>query len=230
MRLLFLTWLIGSAALLHAQSNCNAYFPFEEGMEMEYANFNRNGKLESTSTQRVTLVEDTDGGAVAKVAFRLTDKKGKALTDGEYDVTCADNTLMFDVSNMLPAEMMAGFGAMDVSVTGDAMQLPAQLEVGMALPDASTVIEAGSSGINVMKMTVDITDRQVAARETVETPAGNFDCFKVTYNISSKMMLVNQTFQAAEWYADGIGVVRSESYNKNGKLQSYMELQRFEGK
>jgi hypothetical protein len=30
--------------------------------------------------------------------------------------------------------------------------------------------------------------------------------------------------KSAEWYAKGIGVVKSESYDKNGNLQSRTEL------
>ena len=41
-------------------------------------------------------------------------------------------------------------------------------------------------------------------------------------------MIMNIEGSSKEWYAEGVGVVRSESYNKNGKLTGYSELTKFE--
>lgn len=216
-------------SLLTAQSDCDAFFPFAEGVEMEYANYNQNGKLESTAYHKIALVDNSNDGVSATVETRMADEKGKNVLEGEYTVTCKDNTLYMDVSNMLPDEMTSAFSTMDVTVSGDALVLPSSLSVGQILPDAMTEIKAATGGMNLMTMTVTITDRKVQARETVETPAGVFDCYKITHTTNSKMLL-SKSFQSAEWYADGIGVVKSETYKNNGKLQSSMVLQRYAGR
>ena len=71
---------------------------------------------------------------------------------------------------------------------------------------------------------MDISDRMIAARERLETPAGAFDCLKITYNILSQIGFVKVNMSATEWYSPEYGTIRSETYNKKGKLVSYMVL------
>ena len=62
----------------------------------------------------------------------------------------------------------------EVSMTGESRGIPAELAVGMTLPDYDV-------SVKVMFVTTKMNckDRKVTARETVTTPAGSFDCFVV---------------------------------------------------
>jgi len=44
----------------------------------------------------------------------------------------------------------------------------------------------------------------------------------LTQKVSTKMMIVEGT--STEWYSENVGMVRSESYSKKGKLLGYSEL------
>ena len=72
-------------------------------------------------------------------------------------------------------------------------------------------------------MTIYVTDRAVEARESLTTSAGTFDCIKITQKETTKMIVKIQA-TSKEWYAENIGMVRSESYNKKGKLTGYSVL------
>jgi hypothetical protein len=74
-----------------------------------------------------------------------------------------------------------------------------------------------------MNMTVDITNRKVNAKESITTPAGTFNCYAISSNSETKMGL-KMMFEIKEWVAEGMGVIKSETYNKNGKLMGYTEL------
>ena len=128
---------------------------------------------------------------------------------------------------MLNPAMQQSFANMEVSIEGEDLTIPKKLTEGQELPDASTNIKAGTGGINIVNMTVNITDRRVLGKESVTTPAGTFDCYKVTQTTDVKMML-GKEFSSIEYYAEGIGVVRSETYDKKGNLDGYMELTSFE--
>lgn len=71
-------------------------------------------------------------------------------------------------------------------------------------------------------MSFKVTNRKVVGNETVTSPAGSWDCFKITYDadFSTKVMGMSMPMrmQATEWFAPGFGVVKTESYGKNGKL------------
>ncbi len=58
--------------------------------------------------------------------------------------------------------------------------------------------------------------------ESKTVPAGTFDCIVVDQTLKMKTIL-EMTMTSKDWFADGIGMVRSESYRK-GKLDSYSEL------
>ena len=216
-------------AAAHAQEACNAYFPFEEGVVLEYQYYNKKDKPEGSSYMEITALEKTgEGGIEATVTSRFSDKKGKEVYDGSYVVRCEGSTLYMDMSKLIPSQMLESMGEMKTTMEGDGLVIPADLAVGQSLPDAEMTIELAGGGLgNLMNMNYSITNRQVEAKETVTTPAGTFDCFKITYDTSMKMMM-NKTFQSAEWYAEGVGVVKSATYDKKGRLDSYMVLNKFE--
>lgn len=220
--LIFVTVLIG-------QENCKAFFPFEEGAVMEYTNYDKKDKMVGKATHTVASLETlSEGGIEAEVKTELVDKKGKEMYDGSYTVKCEGNKYYMDMSNLLPAEMMQSTGQMNAEVTGEGLVIPSDIEVGQTLPDASTQINLASGGLgNLMNMRMEVINRKVEAKETVETPAGTFECYKITQETVVKTIM-KKTFQSAEWYAMDVGLVRSESYDKKGRLDSYMVLTKLE--
>ncbi len=211
----------------YSQFDCTAFYPFEEGATMEYANYNHKDKLEGTQTTTVKSVKEVDGAVEAVVYSSIRDKKEKEQFTGEYTIRCENGTLKMDVSSMLNPAMQQSFSGMEMTIEGDALQLPNELKVGMELPDATTTIKAGTGSINIVNMTVNITDRKVEGKETITTEAGTFECFKVRQTTNVKMM-ISKSFDSVEYYAENVGVVRSETYDKKGNLESYMVLTKFE--
>ena len=76
-----------------------------------------------------------------------------------------------------------------------------------------------------MTLTVDLTNRQIVAHETIETPAGSFKCIKYSYDAFSKMGFIKMNSSGIEWYSAALGTIRSESYDKKGKLTGYTVLE-----
>ena len=120
---------------------------------------------------------------------------------------------------------MDQFEDMDVSFESEDLSLPADLNPGDVLKDASISISVSSGGMKIMSMNVSITDRKVEGMESVTTPAGTFECARVSYNVVTKSMFT-MTTKAVAWYAKGIGTVKTEDYDKKGKLAGYSVLSR----
>ena len=76
-----------------------------------------------------------------------------------------------------------------------------------------------------MNISVTISDRKVVAEETLNTPAGEFDCAVLEQTVSTKMMM-SIIMESKEWYTPGVGMIKSESYRK-GKLTGYSLLTAF---
>ena len=61
--------------------------------------------------------------------------------------------------------------------------------------------------------------------ERLKTPAGEFDCIKLTYTMKANMLLFfSETVNITEWYALGIGLVKSEEYENKEKTKTVNTL------
>lgn len=54
-------------------------------------------------------------------------------------------------------------------------------------------------------------------RETIHTPAGDFDCIKIYTEQKGKVMFISETEYSIDWYAKNIGLVKSETITKKGE-------------
>ena len=225
----FFFLLFFGGAALQAQSDCSLFYPFKAGVQLEYTYFDNKDKLESKTQSTIKRVKNLPNGkgVEAVVANIVFDKKNNEQFSGEYVVRCEGGVIKMDASSMLNPAMQQSFSNMEVAIEGEDITIPRDLKAGQQLPDASTNIKAGANGINIVNMTVHITGRQVVGQETITTPAGTFKCYKLTQTTEVKMML-GKTFSSVEYYAEGIGLVRSETYDKKGGLEGYMELTRIE--
>lgn len=221
-----LTTFLGLAIFANAQSDCSAFFTMEKGAFWEVNHYNKKGVLTSVSAQEVGIVEMLDGTWEAQIQQKIKDDQGNTTTEGNFRMRCKDGTVFFDVADMLNPEMKEGLGELEMSITGNALELPSRLEVGQSLPDGFTEIKAGPQGVTIITLRFEMTDRKVAAKENITVPAGKFDCYKITYTLNTKTILP-KTFTSAVWYSEKVGMVKSETYDKKGNLESRSELARF---
>ena len=223
MKHLLTTTLILFTLSMFGQTNCSTYYPFEEGMSLEYQLKNKKGKEEGAMKYTVT----TSDNQSATINQEIFDKKGKSLLSNEFDMTCSGNSVTIDFESLLSGDLLQQIESMDTELSGTDVVLPNELEVGQELPDASISMSMNMAGIK-MNSNMNITNRKVVDMETITTPAGTFDCVVITQNSSGKMM-VNINSSQKTWLAEGVGMVKSEDYNKNGKLQQTTLLTSYSG-
>jgi len=78
------------------------------------------------------------------------------------------------------------------------------------------------SGINA-HLEVEIKNRKIEGKESITTPAGTWDCFKITYH--SKVVVkigigIPINANVTEWYASGFGVVKTEANGAKTEVTS----------
>jgi hypothetical protein len=213
---------------LQANAQCsNPFYQFKEGTIMEIENFDDNGKTQGKNETQVISWSETPSGYEASLSYKLFDKKGKQYAEGEYKLECVDGIIRIDMSAFIPDESLQAFKDMEMEMKMDRLEFPAELTEGQELPDASFEMTAKNSPIP-MNLKFDITDRKVEGKETVTTPAGTFDCFKISEITHSKMMLSNNEFKTVQYMAEKYGSVKTETYRSNGKLMGYSLLTKFE--
>ena len=213
---IFLSFL--SISILAQDNLCkSSYMPLEEGLSWELTNYDKKGKEESVSRQKVTTLEETADGYKASIHYTLIDKKGKEVNSGTFGMECDGNSIYLDMNQMLDANAMAGMENMEVEMSGDGLEIPNDPEPGTSLPEGSITMTASTGAFGNFSMTLKVRNRKVEGMETVETPAGTFDCVKISQDTEIKT-IVTTTSSSVNWYAKEVGLVKTETYNNKGKL------------
>lgn len=231
---MILMLLITTALAGHAQCS-NPFYTLEEGHHYEVETYNGKDKLQTKVIYTITDVAEAGDAYEATLNTKTQDRKGKDLGSGDVVIRCRDGQLEMDMQRLLNSmKQMQNTEGMEVDVQGDHLIIPASLSVGDMLPESTTTVNMKMAETNVGMSTMDfnIKNRKVAAQEEVTTPAGTFNCYKITYDMDMevKVMGMGRTtnLSGAEWIAEGVGMVRNEQYDKKGKLNSYSVLTRVE--
>jgi hypothetical protein len=195
---------------------CHPYFQIKEGVKSTYDFYNAKNKLASRSINEFKNVSDTGGKLSATMLVQIIDpKKGDVLTSSESEWTCEGGVVRFsmDAINISGTDMSAA--GMDVTVEGDEMDIPSDLKPGQTLNDVSYHITMKLSGINVMDRNFFIKNRKVEKEESITTPAGTFNCIKISYTTESsgKSGGMSKPMLTSIWYSKDVGMVKVENYN-----------------
>ena len=221
--------LILSVALFAMNSQmlaqCNPYFLMKQGASWEMTSYNAKDKPQGKTKHEVIAFSETSNGFESTLKMTAFDKKGEESFASELGISCADQVMEFDMRQFMASESMKSFESMNMEITGDNLEYPSSLSVGDELkPGKMTIQIAGSSTMPMsMNFTIEIVNRKVEGREKITTPAGTFDCYKISSTIKTKTIMKVE-IKSVEWVSEGRGVVKTESYNKNGKMMGYSLL------
>lgn len=224
---IFLTLIIfvcASASIAEAQ--CNSYYVLQDGSEWEYESYNAKGKLTGKNQQKVASFRKNGNGYEATVNSVMFDDKGKEVMKGDLAFKCENGTMYLDMRNFISGDQMKALSSYETKIEATNLEVPSSLSPGETLKDGTVTISAVGSPLP-MKLTISITDRKVEGKENITTPAGTFECFKITGKtiIENQMgMKVSTQIPTVEWIAPKVGTVKSDSYNKSGKLIGYTVL------
>ena len=212
----------------NAQNSCSKFYPLIEGSSFEYTNTNKKGKTEGVTSYTISSVTQEGATAVAKYDLKYLDKKGKELYKSNYSIRCSENGINIDYESLIPSQMMSKYKdmGMEMDISGTDIEIPNNLSVGKELADANVTVNIDMGAIK-MNISVDMRDRKVIKKENITTSAGTFDCYVLTQQITSKTMGANIQMSSRIWLAEGVGMVKQETYKKNGDLMSKTELTKY---
>lgn len=204
---------------------CGDYFPMKEGTVLTYMNYDKKGKATGGSEMSLKEKSPTAGGTSIVFSTSFSDDKGETLYNSEVEMECIDGVLYIDAGKLLDPATLSAYETMEVAVSGENLEMPLGAAPGTALNDGSVEAVISSGGLKILTISVNVTNRKIEGRETVETPAGSFKCVKYSYDALTQMGFVKVNVSGIEWYSHEYGTVRSESYDKKGKLSGYTLLE-----
>jgi hypothetical protein len=213
-------------------SQCNTYYDFREGTLFEVKSFNAKNREEGRSISKVTSYSQSGDGFEAVINSTVFDRKDKEVHQGDFKMTCSNGVMLMDMRKFIPEESLKAMQGAEMEITGDFLEIPSRLAVGQILKDGFIEMKVSTQPGFGMTTSITIKDRKVESKESITTPAGTFDCFKISYIINARTnmmgMNMNNSMKAEEWVSEGVGVVKTSSYNSKGSLMGYTLLSRFE--
>lgn len=201
------------------------FFPTKEGTVLMYKTFDKKDKL--SGTVKYTIKHLSVNGSDMDITYQIEsiDPKDKLVFKEEITIQQKGDKLYFDMSNFInkAAFQQEGVIPAEIEITGNNMEVPSNPNPGDLLPDAHVEMALKMGFVN-MKMSAYVTNRKVEAIEDITVAAGTFKGYKFSCDVNSTVMGIKVSSKNNDWYAKGVGIVKSENYDKNGKLQSRTEL------
>jgi archaellum component FlaF (FlaF/FlaG flagellin family) len=211
---LFIVILGISSPSAMSQNACDGYYANQKGTKYQTKSYDKKNKLVSISNY---FVKDSD---VKKTVVQVitTNDKGKETLNTDFDILCDGSSISIDQKKLMSKQITATMTdpSVTTTVSGNNLVTPNELTVGQSLPENEIDIEVKSS----INMTVKFKtfDRKVIGKEKITVPAGTFDCMIVSANSDAKV-LVSKKSTTKSWLAKGVGLVKQETYSKDGKLE-----------
>jgi hypothetical protein len=201
--------------------DCLDYYPTEVGEKFTVKTFNKKDKLESYAKYKVK------DASAEKITYHAQyfDEDDEKLHDVTFDILCDNGRIKVDMKSMMSMDMLQKMQSegMEMEIESDYVEFPVgQLSVGQSLPDANMSIEMKMEGMGtMMTMKSHMYDRKVEGMEDVEIEGKTYKCYKITGTTDVDMGFISSTTKSATYISKDAGYVKSESYNKRGKLESY---------
>jgi hypothetical protein len=198
------------------------------GMGYEMLSYNAKDKLTGKMIYKITGVKREGSATVVSVDFESLDDKDKSRQKSSLTYTCSGNELIADLSGLMQNGQSQAFKDGEVKLKTNRMVYPV-LAAGQTLSDGKLEADMYTNGSLMAEMNMDVTNRKVDGKESITVPAGTFDAFKVSSDIAMKSKIMGigipANFKTIIYRTNNqLFDIRSETYNKNGKLAGYTVL------
>jgi hypothetical protein len=205
--------------------NCNQFIGTVNGKKLIYLNQDAKGN----NTGKLIYTANKKDASTVTVHSEVLDKNGKSIGGGDSEMICDGDAIKIDMKAFVPASSMKQFSNMQMTGEAKYLAYPLNLKAGQTLEDGAVTIDMSNNGQSMSKIQMDITNRVVDKAETINTNAGSFDCYRITYDATMKVKMMGigipMHMKAAEWFAPKLGrFVKSETYDKKSKLVGSMVL------
>ena len=180
---------------------------------MEYANYGNDGETSGYTRITVKNVEGSDGNYTITYQTSIFDSDRQPLFDpAEMNVSIKNGNVS------------ASLGAVGiVEISGEVPEIPSRLAVGQELDGG--VVKFTTMG---MSFTSEILSHEVTGREELKTPAGTFKCYIVEMTTEARVFGRKSTSTTRNWYARGLGSIKSETLDENGNITGSQILVKLE--
>ena len=174
-----------------------------------------------TMYSKIRSAAADNGITVTSEVFASPDAAAPIQTSSvKYDIT--DDAYVIDFSDAL-SSIMGSMQDVEITESSGEMIYPKNPENGQSYGTATMEFSANMMGTDI-NISAQIKDLAVTAAETVEVPAGKFECLKFEETIEVELMGQPVRTKTTSWISRGVGVVKQTTDSMNGMVTVTMEL------
>ena len=201
--------------------DCSNYFYMTNNAQVQMTMYDKKEQESGVQTWTISDVKKEGAAFTSTVNTVFVNDKGKEARNSTGIYQCTNGVLKADVRMSLPQEQMQAYKTTDAKMDAGFIEYPSAMAAGQSLKDVNFEMDVSNGGMK-SNVTFKQTERKVEGLEKITTPAGTWDAYKITNNGLFRMQMagigIPMNMQVTEWFVPGFGVVKTESYSKNGKL------------
>ncbi|GAC1587095.1 MAG: hypothetical protein NVS3B25_02760 [Hymenobacter sp.] len=215
-----------------AAASCAHPFGLAEGQTREYQVLDAKGRATGTWRYRVLAISTDTAGkkkkrtVTTKVQLKsgLYDLTNRVLQQQELTYRCRRDTTFADGLNEINYDGLKSFRDRQITYKGSPLAFPNQPTAGSALPPGGVVVQVSSPSVAIAKVSTTLRQRTVLAGPApVTVPAGTFSCYTVESQreLATAVradLILKSTGREVDYYDPTVGIVKTEYYDKGGKL------------
>ena len=229
--------IIATTLLLGSHAMQAQYFCSTQGTKLHYVNYDDAGQSISNETATVSNIKNEGSLKTVDYITKIVNNKAKnntsyTLYNWSYDGTntsCTEDLAFgaYIKSNSDPDKYDTAARTVfrdEIKYKGDnTFSISNEAKAGTSIPDRYY-----SAIVNRLRTEYNFSGASYMGTEKISTTAGKFDCLKISYLKRTKVVLKTTTWRVTEWYAVGVGLVKSESYDTKGNIAAKTLLVKIE--
>jgi hypothetical protein len=223
-------------------ASCAHPFGLREGQNIEYQLLDAKGKATGSWRYRVLSIRTESTAAkkkhkavvTTKVQLKsgLYDPNNQVLQQQDLSYSCHDDTVFTDGLGEINYDGLKSFRDRRFAYQGTPLAWPNQPAANASLPKGGAVVQVSSPSVAVAKVKTVVRQRQLRAGQvSVTVPAGTFECYAVESQRelateARSDLTLKSTGRQVDYYTPAVGIVKTEYYDKGGKLMQTRVLAR----
>lgn len=212
--------------LLYASSrpqDCRQFYFFQDHKTIEMTVYNKKGEATGKQVYQVALLHQDGPDRQSSVHAEMFDNFGHLLSQSEGEFKCTGGMVMASMKLSIPQQTLDQFRNADVKAKDNYLEYPAKMKPGEHLKDGQYTMVINNGGKR-QELTMTMNNRKVLGKESVTTPVGTWECYKISYKARlayhSSGMDIPFDFAGIEYFAPGFGIVKTESKSGDTAITS----------
>ncbi|RTQ52575.1 hypothetical protein EJV47_06070 [Hymenobacter gummosus] len=215
-------------------ASCAQPFGLTDGTELTYQLSDEKKRPQGTQILKVASITpheaEKKAPAYTEVLLKssLYDANNRLQRNDEYVYQCRRDTVLTDGRLLLDPALLRSFRDRRFAYEPVHLAWPNQPTPG-PLPGGKLTVQVSSPSVDIAQVVTTVSQRKISGPQSLTTPAGTFQCYKVEaryeYVTQARADMARRSVKrVVDYYAPGVGMVRSEMHDADGEPDHVAEL------